>query len=91
MAPQLPEADDLAVPLDSLLASVGRVANTRLLPGREAFSLLGALARRPRTTGDCLVRLALEYGGIHAGTSDTAPSSRDRAGDPPAGVRSGRA
>src|SRR5438445_2681043 len=79
MAPQLPEADDdLAVPLDSLLASVGRVANTRLLPGREALSLLGALARRPRTTRDRLVRLAVEYGGILAGTSDTAPSSRDR-------------
>jgi len=79
MAPQLHEADDdLAVPLDSLLASVGRVANTRLLPGREALSLVGALARRPRTTGDRLVRLAVEYGGILAGTSDTAPSSRDR-------------
>jgi hypothetical protein len=79
MAPQLPEADDdLAVPLDSLLSSVGRVVNTRLLPGREAFSLLGALARRPCTAGDRLVRLAVEYAGILAGTSDTAPSARDR-------------
>jgi polyhydroxyalkanoate synthase subunit PhaC len=79
MTPQLHEADDdLAVPLDTLLASVGRVAHTRLLPGREALSLLGALARRPRTTRDRLLRLAVEYVAILAGTSDTAPSSRDR-------------
>ena len=73
------EADDeLAVPLDSLLVSAGRVAGSQFLPGREAVSWLGGLARRPRTVSERLTRLAAEYAGIVVGTSQRAPSSRER-------------
>ena len=79
IAPQLHEADDdLAVPLDSLLSSVDRVANTRLLPGREA-RFLWARSRADRVGRETgWWRLAVEYVGVLPGTSDTAPSSRDR-------------
>ena len=73
------EADDaLAVPLDSLLASAGRVAGSQFMPGREVVSWVGALARRPRTVSHRLTRLVVEYAGIVAGTSPRAPSSRER-------------
>ncbi|UUZ61128.1 hypothetical protein [Nocardioides sp. B-3] len=79
MATTMHEADDeLAVPLDSLLSSAGRVAGSQFLPGREALSFSGALARRPRTVTERLSRLAVDYAGIVAGTSQAAPSSRDR-------------
>ncbi len=73
------EADhDLAVPLDSLLASAGRVAGSQFLPGREVVSWVGALVRRPGTVSHRLSRLVVEYAEIVAGSSQRAPSSRER-------------
>jgi polyhydroxyalkanoate synthase subunit PhaC len=69
---------DVAVALDSLLASVGRVARPGVVPGPVLATWVGALARHPRTTARRTLELAGEIGKIVAGASDAAPSSRDR-------------
>jgi polyhydroxyalkanoate synthase len=69
---------DVAVALDSLLASVGRVAQPGVIPGPVLATWAGALARHPRTTARRTLALAAEIGKIVAGASDAAPSSRDR-------------
>jgi polyhydroxyalkanoate synthase subunit PhaC len=69
---------DVAVALDSLLANVGRAARPGVLPGPEVLTWAGSLARHPRTTAGRALGLAAEIGRIVAGTSDRAPSRRDR-------------
>jgi len=69
---------DVAVALDSLLASVGRVAQPGVVPGPVLATWAGALARHPRTTARRTLALAAELGKIVAGATDAAPSSRDR-------------
>jgi polyhydroxyalkanoate synthase len=72
------DEQDLAVPLDSLLANVSRTGLPDVLPGTEVVRWLGALAKRPSTTGSRLVSLGSELGRIVAGTSTISASTRDR-------------
>jgi polyhydroxyalkanoate synthase len=72
------DEQDLAVPLDSLLANVSRTGLPDVLPGTEVVRWLGALAKRPSTTGGRIVALGSELGRIVAGTSTISASTRDR-------------
>jgi polyhydroxyalkanoate synthase subunit PhaC len=72
------DEQDLAVPLDSLLANVSRTGLPDVLPGAEVARWFGALAKRPSTTGSRLVSLGSELGRIIAGTSTISASTRDR-------------
>ncbi|MCW2856852.1 MAG: poly(3-hydroxyalkanoate) polymerase [Marmoricola sp.] len=69
---------DVAVALDSLLASVGRVAQPGVVPGPVLATWIGALARHPRTTAYRVAGLAGDLAKIVAGVSDAAPSTRDK-------------
>jgi len=69
---------DLAVLLDSLLASVSPVGLPDVLPGTEVLRWAAALIKRPATTRHRLLSLASELGTIVAGTSTLSASTRDR-------------
>ena len=70
--------DDLAVPLDHLLIEAALGPVRRFAPDGSTARLLGALARRPVTTGRRVGALAASLGQIAAGTSTIAPDRRDR-------------
>ncbi len=69
---------DVAGALDLLLTDAALGTARRFVPGRSTLRLAGALARRPRQVVGRAGALAGELGRIAAGTSDVAPSSRDR-------------
>ena len=72
------EAAELAAPLDALLvdAALGQVR--RFAPDLSTLKFAGSLARRPCTTARRLGSLGAEAMRIAAGTSTSAPSTRDR-------------
>lgn len=72
-----PEDNDLAAPLDTLLADAANGAR-RFLPGPEYAVLATALARRPSAVARRTASWAAELARIQAGLSDVAPSKRDR-------------
>jgi len=69
---------DLAVPLDSLLASVRAGGLPDVLPGAELLRWAGALIKRPATTRHRILSLASQLGTVVAGTSTLSASTRDR-------------
>ncbi|MFI5500744.1 PHA/PHB synthase family protein [Nocardia asteroides] len=68
----------VSAPLDLLLtqATVGTARG--FLPGRSGLHLLAAMASRPRRVAHRAASLAAEVTRIVAGTSEVAPSSRDK-------------
>jgi polyhydroxyalkanoate synthase len=72
------EARDTAAPLDLLLTQAALGPARRFLPGMSGVRFLGALARRPERVATRLASLTGELARIAVGTSDVAPSTRDR-------------
>ncbi|MFL6128466.1 MAG: PHA/PHB synthase family protein [Mycobacteriales bacterium] len=77
-ATQDSEAVQAAAPLDLLLTQAALGPARRLLPGAAGLRFAAALARRPRRVASRVGSLAAELVRIAGGTSDVAPSSRDR-------------
>ena len=71
-------ADAASAPLDLLLTQAALGPVRRLLPGSSGLRLLGAMARRPERVATRVRGLAGELARIAVGTSDVAPSSRDK-------------
>lgn len=70
--------DDLAVPLDHLLVEAALGPFRRFSPDLSTVRLLGALARRPVSTGRRVGAFGAGLAQIVAGTSTLAPDRRDR-------------
>jgi len=70
--------DDLAAPLDALLIDAALGPLRRLTPNLSVARLAARLAGDPATTGRRLGSLAGELARVGLGTSQLAPSSRDR-------------
>ncbi|GAA1267030.1 class II poly(R)-hydroxyalkanoic acid synthase [Pseudonocardia aurantiaca] len=64
--------------LDLLLTDAALGSSRRFFPGASGLRFAGALARRPRWLAGRVAGLAAELGRIVIGTSDVAPSRRDR-------------
>ena len=64
--------------LDLLLTDAALGSSRRFFPGASGLRFAGALARRPRWLAGRVAGLAGELGRIVIGTSDVAPSRRDR-------------
>jgi polyhydroxyalkanoate synthase len=75
-APTAP--DDLAAPLDALLVEAALGPARRLTPTLSTGRLLASLAGRPASTARRLGELAAGLAEITLGTSEIAPSRRDR-------------
>jgi polyhydroxyalkanoate synthase len=73
-----PPDTEVAAALDMLLTQAALGPTRRFFPGRSTVRFVGALARRPRRVDSRAASLAAELGRIAVGTSDVAPSSRDR-------------
>ncbi len=71
-------ADEIAAPLDMLLTSAATGPLRRFAPNASWYRFAGGLAARPRTVGRRGAELAAELGRITIGTSERAPSRRDR-------------
>ncbi len=71
-------AIEKAVPLDMLVADGASGPVRRLLPGSAALRLTADLAQHPRTLARRGRDLAAELGQVVLGTSERAPSTRDR-------------
>jgi len=72
------ELADQAAPLDALLVDAALGTLRRLVPDISAVKFARGLARRPRVVGRTLSSLASELARIGAGTSELAPTRRDR-------------
>ena len=72
------EADELAAPLDALLIEGALGSARRFTPDASTAKFVGKLLTRPAKTGQRLGSLAAELVRVGAGTSDLAPSKRDR-------------
>ncbi|MFT4081403.1 MAG: alpha/beta fold hydrolase [Nocardioides sp.] len=72
------DVTEASAPLDVLLTQASFGAVRRLLPVRSALPLVSALAQRPGRVASRLESLAAELGRILVGTSEIAPSTRDR-------------
>jgi polyhydroxyalkanoate synthase len=72
------EAGALAAPLDALLIEGALESARRFTPDASTAKFLGRLLTRPAKTGQRLGSLAAELVRVGAGTSDLAPSKRDR-------------
>lgn len=70
--------EELAAPLDFLLAAAATGPLRRFLPNSSWVRLAGKLAAQPGTVARRTTDLAGELGRIVIGTSDRAPSKRDR-------------
>ncbi len=77
-AEQAQQAAEIAAPLDMLLTSAATGPLRRFAPNASWYRLAGGLAARPRTVGRRGAELAGELGRIAVGTSERAPSRRDR-------------
>jgi len=71
-------ADDLAEPLDFLLTAAATGPMRRFLPNSAWLRMASNLAARPGVVTRRLADLTTELGRVAAGTSDRAPSPRDR-------------
>lgn len=71
-------ADDLAAPLDLLLTSAANGPLRRFTPNAAWFRTAAKLAAQRRTVGQRTASLGAELGRVVAGTSERAPSKRDR-------------
>jgi polyhydroxyalkanoate synthase len=72
------DAADAAVPLDMLLTQAALGTARRLAPGRPGLRFLGGLARRPDRVAARVRGLAGQLAQIAVGTSELAPSTRDK-------------
>ncbi|HEY7008325.1 MAG TPA: alpha/beta fold hydrolase [Jatrophihabitantaceae bacterium] len=72
------EAIEVAAALDMLLTEAALGPTRRFFPGRSSLRFAGALARRPQRVASRVGGLAAELGRITVGTSEVAPSKRDR-------------
>jgi len=73
-----PEAGDVAAPLDLLLTDAALGPTRRFFPGVSGLRFTRALAAQPRLLATRLGGLAGELGRVVAGTSQVAPTRRDR-------------
>ncbi len=76
-----PVPDDVAnqaAPLDALLVDAALGPLRRFIPNASTARFAMGLARRPRTTGGRLRDLVAELARVGAGSSNVAPSPRDR-------------
>ncbi len=78
MTTRAEQADEIAAPLDLLLSAAATGPLRRFAPNASWYRFAGGLAVRPRTVGRRGAALAAELGRIAAGTSERAPSRRDR-------------
>ena len=69
---------DVAAPLDLLLTTRALGPTRRFFPGASGLRFTRALASQPRLLAACVGGLAAELGRVVAGTSQVAPSRRDR-------------
>src|SRR5215813_10061827 len=83
------ELADQAAPLDALLVDAALGTLRRLAPDVSAARFAAGLVRRPRVVGQTLSSLASELARIGAGTSELAPSRRDRRFTDPAWTENG--
>ena len=72
------QAEDLAEPLDFLLTAAATGPMRRFLPNSSWIRMASNLAARPGVVTQRLASLSADLGRIAVGTSDRAPSSRDR-------------
>jgi polyhydroxyalkanoate synthase subunit PhaC len=72
------EVAGAAGPLDLLLTQAAQGTVRRLSPGKPGLKFLGGLARRPDRVAARARSLAGQLAQIAVGTSDVAPSKRDR-------------
>jgi len=72
------QAAEASAPLDLLLTQAALGPVKRFLPGVSGLRFLGAVARRPERLATRLGTLGGELGRIAVGSSDVAPSSRDK-------------
>ncbi|MCW2759262.1 MAG: phbC 2 [Nocardioidaceae bacterium] len=72
------DSDDVAAPLDLLLADATRSPLRRFLPGMSGVRFAGNLVRRPGAVASRAGGLAAELGRIVAGRSEVAPHEKDR-------------
>ena len=72
------EVAGAAGPLDLLLTQAAQGTLRRLSPGKPGLKFLGGLARRPDRVAARARSLAGQLAQIAVGTSDVAPSKRDR-------------
>ncbi|ADB75055.1 PHA/PHB synthase family protein [Geodermatophilus obscurus] len=72
------EVAGAAAPLDLLLTQAAQGTVRRLSPGKPGLKFLGGLARRPDRVAARARSLAGQLAQIAAGTSDVAPSKRDK-------------
>ncbi|NEA30581.1 alpha/beta fold hydrolase [Streptomyces sp. SID13031] len=72
------QAEELAAPLDFLLTAAAIGPLRRFLPNSAWIRMASNLAVRPGVVSRRLADLAVDLGRITTGTSDRAPSSRDR-------------
>jgi class II poly(R)-hydroxyalkanoic acid synthase len=77
-------AEDLAEPLDFLLTAAATGPMRRFLPNSSWIRMASSLAVRPATVGRRLASLSVDLGRVAAGTSERAPSPRDRRFSDPA-------
>ena len=78
MTTRAEQADEIAAPLDLVLTAAATGPLRRFAPNASWYRFAGGLAARPRTVGRRSAALVAELGRIAAGTSDRAPSRRDR-------------
>ena len=72
------DAIEVAAALDMLLTEAALGPTRRFFPGKSSLRFAGALARRPQRVASRVGALAAELGRITVGTSEVAPSKRDR-------------
>jgi len=72
------EPVEVAAALDLMLTDAALGTARRFLPGRSALNFVTALARRPQPVADRGRELISELGRIAVGSSDLAPTTRDR-------------